>query len=460
MRLDTPGGDARNRPASRTPPRHSTPHHSTPHHSTPHHSTPHHSTQGAPDDPPLRRSGRDRHGRRPGHRPRARAAASPATAPRSSSTTSAAASTAPAATSAPAQQVVEEIDGDGRRGGRQRRRRRVDWDGAERLDQLGGRDLRRPRRRRQQRRHPARPDARQHDRGGVGRRHQGPPQGHVRARPGRPRRTGASRSKAGKTVDGRIINTTSVSGIYGNPGQTNYGAAKAGIAAFTIIAALELARYGVTVNAVAPVALTRMTEGLGAGARDRRGARGALAALDRADRHLAGSARVEPGSPAGCSRRPARSWPSPKAGTAARRPIRSTTRPSSGRSSPSCSPRPAATPAWTAKPGGPGPSPSPDLPTTTSTRQTESCHAHRTPMPSGRPVRARRDRAGPRRTPCSTPSASAPAPTSWPSPPRTRNASTNRCSRRSRSCRLRAAARRWPTSARSTRRCSSTASRR
>ena len=70
-------------------------------------------------------------------------------------------------------------------------------------------------------------------------------------------------SKAGKPTDGRIINTTSVSGIYGNPGQTNYGAAKAGIAAFTNIAALELVRYGVTVNAVAPVALTRMTEGLG-----------------------------------------------------------------------------------------------------------------------------------------------------------------------------------------------------
>ncbi|MFM1751107.1 MAG: hypothetical protein RL119_69 [Actinomycetota bacterium] len=70
-------------------------------------------------------------------------------------------------------------------------------------------------------------------------------------------------SKAGKPVSGRIINTTSVSGIYGNPGQTNYGAAKAGIASFTTIAALEMARYGVTVNAVAPVALTRMTEGLG-----------------------------------------------------------------------------------------------------------------------------------------------------------------------------------------------------
>jgi NAD(P)-dependent dehydrogenase (short-subunit alcohol dehydrogenase family) len=71
--------------------------------------------------------------------------------------------------------------------------------------------------------------------------------------------------KAGKTVDGRIINTTSVSGIYGNAGQTNYGAAKAGIAAFTVIAARELARYGITVNAVAPGALTRMTEDLSLG---------------------------------------------------------------------------------------------------------------------------------------------------------------------------------------------------
>jgi NAD(P)-dependent dehydrogenase (short-subunit alcohol dehydrogenase family) len=73
------------------------------------------------------------------------------------------------------------------------------------------------------------------------------------------------RSKAGDAVDGRIINTSSPSGIYGNVGQTNYGAAKAGIAAFTIIAAMELARYGVTVNAIAPAALTRMTEGLGMG---------------------------------------------------------------------------------------------------------------------------------------------------------------------------------------------------
>jgi NAD(P)-dependent dehydrogenase (short-subunit alcohol dehydrogenase family) len=68
--------------------------------------------------------------------------------------------------------------------------------------------------------------------------------------------------KANASVKGRIINTTSTSGIYGNVGQTNYGAAKAGIAAFTIIAARELRRYGVTVNAISPSAQTRMTEGL------------------------------------------------------------------------------------------------------------------------------------------------------------------------------------------------------
>ncbi|MBX3023597.1 SDR family NAD(P)-dependent oxidoreductase [bacterium] len=74
--------------------------------------------------------------------------------------------------------------------------------------------------------------------------------------------------KQGQKVDARIINTTSVSGIYGNAGQTNYGAAKAGIAAFTIIAARELRRYGITVNAIAPGALTRMTEDLGMGQMD------------------------------------------------------------------------------------------------------------------------------------------------------------------------------------------------
>jgi NAD(P)-dependent dehydrogenase (short-subunit alcohol dehydrogenase family) len=68
------------------------------------------------------------------------------------------------------------------------------------------------------------------------------------------------RAKAGELVRARVINTSSPSGLFGNVGQTNYGAAKAGIAAFTVIAAQELARYGVTVNCLAPNARTRMTE--------------------------------------------------------------------------------------------------------------------------------------------------------------------------------------------------------
>jgi NAD(P)-dependent dehydrogenase (short-subunit alcohol dehydrogenase family) len=71
-----------------------------------------------------------------------------------------------------------------------------------------------------------------------------------------------NQSKAGTPLDARVINTSSSSGIYGNVGQTNYGTAKAGIAAFTIIASQELGRYGVTVNAVAPAAATRLTQDL------------------------------------------------------------------------------------------------------------------------------------------------------------------------------------------------------
>ncbi|MEZ5818506.1 MAG: SDR family oxidoreductase [Hyphomicrobiaceae bacterium] len=66
----------------------------------------------------------------------------------------------------------------------------------------------------------------------------------------------------GGPVKAAVINTSSTSGLYGNVGQTNYGAAKAGIAAFSIIAARELKRFGVTVNALSPSAQTRMTEGL------------------------------------------------------------------------------------------------------------------------------------------------------------------------------------------------------
>jgi len=68
--------------------------------------------------------------------------------------------------------------------------------------------------------------------------------------------------QTGTPVNARIINTSSSSGLYGNIGQINYGAAKAGIAAMTIIAARELKRYGVTVNAINPHAQTRMTEGI------------------------------------------------------------------------------------------------------------------------------------------------------------------------------------------------------
>jgi NAD(P)-dependent dehydrogenase (short-subunit alcohol dehydrogenase family) len=67
-------------------------------------------------------------------------------------------------------------------------------------------------------------------------------------------------SKAGEEVRGRVVNTSSPSGVFGNVGQANYGAAKAAIAGFTLIAAQELQRYGVTVNCIAPNARTRMTE--------------------------------------------------------------------------------------------------------------------------------------------------------------------------------------------------------
>ena len=67
-----------------------------------------------------------------------------------------------------------------------------------------------------------------------------------------------SRAKAGEEVDARIINTASPSGLYGNVGQANYGAAKAGIAGLTLVAALELGRIRVTVNCLAPTAVTRL----------------------------------------------------------------------------------------------------------------------------------------------------------------------------------------------------------
>jgi NAD(P)-dependent dehydrogenase (short-subunit alcohol dehydrogenase family) len=68
------------------------------------------------------------------------------------------------------------------------------------------------------------------------------------------------RAKAGDELDARIVNTTSGAGLLGSVGQSAYSTAKAGIAALTLVQAAELARYGVTANAVAPAARTRMTE--------------------------------------------------------------------------------------------------------------------------------------------------------------------------------------------------------
>jgi NAD(P)-dependent dehydrogenase (short-subunit alcohol dehydrogenase family) len=69
-------------------------------------------------------------------------------------------------------------------------------------------------------------------------------------------------SKSGREGKRSVINTSSASGLFGNPGQTNYGAAKIGIATFSMIADTELRRYGVRVNAIAPAATTRLTSGL------------------------------------------------------------------------------------------------------------------------------------------------------------------------------------------------------
>jgi NAD(P)-dependent dehydrogenase (short-subunit alcohol dehydrogenase family) len=71
-------------------------------------------------------------------------------------------------------------------------------------------------------------------------------------------------AKHGAPIAGRLINTTSGTGLFGTVGQANYGAAKAGIVSLTTIAALEMRRYGVTVNAISPLARTRMTEGIAA----------------------------------------------------------------------------------------------------------------------------------------------------------------------------------------------------
>lgn len=71
-----------------------------------------------------------------------------------------------------------------------------------------------------------------------------------------------NQSKAGQAVDARIINTSSGAGLQGSVGQSAYSAAKGGIASLTLVQAAELGRYGVTANAIAPAARTRMTEAI------------------------------------------------------------------------------------------------------------------------------------------------------------------------------------------------------
>lgn len=71
------------------------------------------------------------------------------------------------------------------------------------------------------------------------------------------------RSKAGESVSGRIVNTTSGAGLFGNVGQANYGSAKSAIATLTQITAMEMRKYGVTANAISPIAATRMLASIG-----------------------------------------------------------------------------------------------------------------------------------------------------------------------------------------------------
>ena len=132
------------------------------------------------------------------------------------------------------------------------------------------------------------------------------------------------RSKAGEAVNARVVNTVSSVGLYGHVGQANYAAAKGAIARFTLIAAMELARYGVTVNAVCPTALTPMTEAVGLGDTDEA----------REGRSTPGGCRppwcgwprpCRPTSPGGSSSPRACGWRSPKGGAAARPARRSTT---------------------------------------------------------------------------------------------------------------------------------------
>ncbi len=90
--------------------------------------------------------------------------------------------------------------------------------------------------------------------------HRRPPEGPLRAHSVRGGALAGAGEGGASAVQASIIHTSSTSGLLGNPGQTNYGAAKAGIGSFSIICAQELARYGVRSNCIAPAARTRLTE--------------------------------------------------------------------------------------------------------------------------------------------------------------------------------------------------------
>ena len=150
---------------------------------------------------------------------------------------------------------------------------------------------------------------------------------------------------------GRIVNITSSAGLRGNFGQSNYGAAKAAIMGMTFVWALELGKYGITVNAVAPAGLTRMTENLFGGAEappDQNPALNAplvaFLASEQAELRERPGARVAPGTRTPSSRRPDRSRPcgATVGGPRARSPSTST-RSSASTSSPwGCPPTPCS----------------------------------------------------------------------------------------------------------------------
>ena len=161
----------------------------------------------------------------------------------------------------PAQQVVDEIIAAGGKAAANTDSV-TDFAAGKPHGRAGPRHFRPPRRRREQCRLPARPHVRVDLRGGVGRRHQRPSQGPFLRHAPRHRAYWRNQSKAGETVDARIINTSSGAGLQGSVGQGTYSAAKGGIATLTLVQSAELGRYGVTANAIAPAARTRMTEGV------------------------------------------------------------------------------------------------------------------------------------------------------------------------------------------------------